>query len=330
MAMANTIKKKRHTLSFLIIGLLCVGLIGMFIFAHFQKGKNVENTTETDYHQVVYKGKNYKYNTSIVSILLMGIDTKDPTQVQGQADAIEMLLLDREKKTIKILTIPRDTMTEIRLFDVAGNDLGWHKHHLNLAYAYGQTPESGCMYMSQAISRLFKGIPMTRFAAVDLNMVTQVHEIVGDVKVVVPNDSLKDHNPQWKKGSTITITAHNVEEYLRTRDIDENFSNVPRMERQKAYLIEYFNVFKKKLENNFDNTVTKLYPILKEVSTNVTYSDMESFANMVLEYKFDATKDFYTLKGRDISGKLHDEFEIDQDSLEELLIELFYVEEELR
>lgn len=89
-------------------------------------------------------------------------------------------------------------------------------------------------------------------------------------------------------------------------------------------------MFLRKLEKNFDNTVTKLYPIVKKLSTNVTYSDIEDFANMVLEYEFDAQTDFYTLKGRNVSGKLHDEYELDQSSLEKLVMELFYVKEESR
>lgn len=332
MAMTSIIDKKKrrrnNIIGSIVIVVLAVAVIITVVFAFNMQNKKASNEDEVDYHTMVYNDKTYQYNASIVSILLMGIDTEDPTQVQGQADAIEMLLLDRENKKIQIVTIPRDTMTEIRLFDVSGNDLGWQKQHLNLAYAYGSTPETGCIYTSQAVSRMLSEIPMTRYAALNLNMIEKVQDIVGTLKVVIPNNSLESVNASWKKGKTIDVTSKNVENYLRTRDTNVDFSNEPRMERQKEYLIAFFNSLKQKLEKDFDNTVTKVYDVIKEMTTNITYSDMEDFANMVLEYEFDSEKDFYTLEGKNVSGSIHDEFELDQNSLKSLILKLFYTNEE--
>lgn len=324
MAMKNTTKSKAILVT--IIGLVIV-LIITIVFSQKMFIKDVDNTESQDYHTLVVDGKSYEYNTSIVSILLLGLDVENIDE-RGQADAIELLLLDREHKEIYLLSIPRDTMTDIRLFDVEGNDLGWQEQHLNLAYAYGSTPESGCMYTSQAVSRLLKNVPITRYAALNISMLERVHNVVGTLEVKVPNNSLVSYDSSWRKGQTVTLTSDNVETFLRARDTDQDFSNQDRMERQKSYLIAYFEAFKKELEKDFDNTVSKMYDIINKLTSNISFSDMEDFANMVLEYHFDADANCYTLEGKNIVGNYHDEYNVDQEALLALVKKLFYIEEE--
>lgn len=324
--MINTIiKRKKNIIAIIIIAILIIVLIMAVIFSMNYQVIEISHLESSDYHELTYEGSDYQYNTSIVSIVLLGIDSEDTNIEQGQADAIEILLLDRKNEKIQIISIPRDTMTEIKLYDVSGNNLGWQKQHLNLAYGYGNTPEAGCMYTMQAISRMMDNIPMTYYAALDLSNLLDIHDIVGNLKVTIPNDSLSDVNVLWQKGQSVDITKDNVELYLRTRDTEADFSNEPRMERQQEYLIAYFNCLKDKLLNDFDTTVSKMYSISKKITTNLTYNDMEDFANMVLKYKFNSEEDFYVLKGKNVSGTYHDEFEVDQDTLKSLIINLFYI-----
>lgn len=323
MAMTNTTKKKksRFVLSGILICLIC--LIGILFFAKKEEKPEIVDEIVNDYRTVDVDGVEYEFNTSIVSILGLGIDTTNPQQVQGQADVIQLLLLNRETKQIDIVVIPRDTMTEIRLFDVAGNELGWERQHLNLAYAYGSNPKSGCMYTMQAVSRMMSEIPIVYYMAMNLNELENIHRLVGTLEVVVPNDSLVEENPEWKKGSIVSITEDNVE-LLRKRDIDKDFSNVSRMERQNAYLEAYFNKIKSDLENDFDNTFSSMYNLFNDLITNLSHSDIEDFANMILEYEFDPDKNVHMLEGENVSGYIHDEYEIDQEKLKTLIIELFY------
>ena len=48
---------------------------------------------------------------------------------------------------------------------------------------------------------------------------------------------------------------------------------------------------------------------------------------MLLSYSYDSNSDFYTLQGENKTGELHDEFEVDQEALQQLVVELFYEEE---
>ena len=87
---------------------------------------------------VEYKGETYKYNDHLSNYLFMGIDTRDAVdtyQTQedaGQADAIFLVSLDRAEETMKVLFIPRDTMTKIETFNPAGKSLGHTTDHINI------------------------------------------------------------------------------------------------------------------------------------------------------------------------------------------------------
>ena len=329
--MRNTMnKKKKHSryLAYAGIVLLLIGIVAAILFLKDpDQATTVSDTTYTDYHTHTYEDVDYAYNSSITTILLLGIDSEDPDNEQGQADVISLLLLDRENEQIELLNIPRDTMTEILLSDIQGNSLGWQRQHLNLAYAYGRTPEDGCMNTAQAVSRLLYQVPIPKYAAIDLSRIDEMHAIVGDLEVVIPNDSLSYLGRGWREGQTITLTEENLETYLRSRDTEENFSNTDRMERQEAYLKAYIGRLKELLETDQEGTIRKVSTLLEDITTNISYSDVQVYSEMLLSYSYDPETDIHLLPGTDTVGELHDEYEPDKAQVEEMVIELFYRKE---
>ena len=328
----------------LFFGMICVmSLVGVFIGVNYLddvkhsnnsanleslEGDSVNEGTEfNDYHYLEYNGNRYKFNSSIVTILFMGVDSSDDDGI-GQADSIQLYLLNRSDETMQVVSLSRDIMTPIRLFDVAHNDLGWNTNHLALAYAYGSTPQNGAMLTCQAVSRLLNNIPINYFVAVDLTKLSLVHNVVGELEVVIPNESLSDLNPDWTSGTTISLTKDNVELFLRSRDSNINYSNNDRMQRQMAYLNAYFAKISEMLNKDFDNTVSKLYNLSKDLITNISLTDVESFAKMLISYSYDESKDFHQVEGENKLGEFHDEFYVNQEKLLELLINLFYKGEE--
>lgn len=324
--MRNMENSNKNKYIFGVIFILIVLLMITIGFAYLRTDDSLTTQEVNDYHSVVYNGKKYNYNTSIVSILLLGIDTADGDYHLGQADVIELILLDRKNKKIQLVSIPRDTMTEIKIYDVAGNSLGWQEQHINLAFSYGQDKKSGSMYTMQAISNMLSGVPIIHYATMNIDMLKDVHDIVGEIIVEVPNDSLIQLNPSWKKGERVRINSSNVETFIRTRDTDKDFSNMERIQRQEAYQKSYFSQLKLMLQNDFEKTVSDLYKVSSSMTTNISYSDMKNFSEMILNFKFDGSEDYYTIEGQNKSGALHDEYIIDEDKLMTLLLQLFYTE----
>lgn len=327
--MTNTTKKKTNPIYYLLIIILVLALGFILWFSQHQTHSEERENRENDYHTLVEDGTTYNYNSSMVSILLLGLDKTENSVGNGQADALQLLLLDRHNKKLSIIAIPRDVMTSIRMFDISGNDLGWHEEHLNLAYGYASNPRSGCLYTAQAVSKMLYNIPINYYTAFDFASLDKVMELVeNSLEVTMPNDSMEDIDASWYEGATITLTPENVELFLRSRDIEVNFSNTTRMERQEAFLVAYFTKIKDLLKKDFDTTAKKVYDVVNDITTNITFEDMQVFMKMVISYDFNADSDFYTLHGENKRGEYHDEFILDHKQTLNLIKDLFYIKEE--
>ena len=62
-------------------------------------------------------------------------------------------------------------------------------------------------------------------------------EAIDGVDVTVPNDSLEEQNPEWKKGSKSALDAENAEAFVRYRSTEKSQSALEHLERQIAFLI---------------------------------------------------------------------------------------------
>lgn len=319
-----------------ITGIAILVAAGLFAGFHFLDSKEEPEptevseqtpaTTSSDYHHITYDGKEYEFNSQIATILFMGVDSTDGDGI-GRADTIQLYLLNRIDEKMDVIGLSRDIQTYVRVFDLQHNDMGWSQTHLALAYSYGTTPLNGAMLTSQAVSRLLHNIPINYFVAVDLTKLSLVHSIVGELEVVVPTDSLADKNPEWTAGKTITLTQDNVELFLRSRQTDINFSNNDRMQRQMTYLNAFFEKIKEMLDKDFDKTVSKLYNVSKDLITNISLSDIESFAKMLITFSYDESTDYHLIEGENKLGNFNDEFYVDEELLSKMIVDLFYKED---
>jgi anionic cell wall polymer biosynthesis LytR-Cps2A-Psr (LCP) family protein len=322
-------KKRNQRIGIAIIVVLVAVLVVSLVYTMSNSKKSKDDSDTSNYHTVVYKGKTYTFNSSIVSLYLLGVDkTKtDPNRKneQGQSDAIDMLLMDRKNKTIKVITIPRDCMTSIEEFDGEGNSLGWDTNHLALAYAYGDDEQSGCMRSMRATSKMLSNVPINYYAEMDMDNIAKLQAIVGDLQVTVPNDSLKKKFG-WSKGQTVTINESNAESYVRYRDTKINFSPGTRQERQQSYYQAYYEKLTQLLKKDFNGTISKMYALLKNVTTNLSYDTLVDFGNMLLDYSFDNNQ-YYNIPGKYVSGDEYDEYHINKTKLKEMVLKLYYTQE---
>lgn len=324
MVMGNITKSTRWMIIGCII-LLMTAFIGLLPFFYDEKIPDVKDEQVSDYKEIEYNGKYYKYNSSIVSFLFIGTDKgSDESLKNGQADTLFLVLLDRESKKISCIPISRDTMTEIRVFDLEGNELGWHEQQLSLAYAYGKTSANGCMYTLQAVSRMLHNIPINYYVSVDVSDLTFIQSLIGSVEVEVVDDALKSIESTWSKGSKVIIDDTNVELFLRSRDTAEAFSNEERMERQIAYLEAFRNKFMS-LDTQAQEVLLKnLYEKVNSAETNISLQDLQTYGNMFANFTYHQSN-MYKLKGNYYSD-LHDEFILDKNQLSEMLVKVFYKE----
>lgn len=315
-----------------IVFLICMAmLLAVVVILVLFLGK-IEGGMSTDFQEgegniIVYDGKEYKYNEHLSNFIFLGIDTREKVQEYhtqegvGQADAIFLISLNRKEKTMQVLTIPRDTMTAIRIIGLDGEDAGLTKNHINLQYAFGDGKSKSCQLMKEAVSNLLYDLPIQGYCSMNMDGIPIATKTVGGVQVVVPNDTLETVNPEFKEGAKVTITEENAEQFVRHRDINLSQSALSRTERQMTFLEAFAAKAKKIAMTDKDFAVTLLESVEDYVVTNIG-TDMYV---KLMEANYDKD-DVYTVPGEGIEGESFDEYHVDEDRLYELVLQMFYKE----
>lgn len=88
--------------------------------------QSTEKTEKWQEGTITYKGKDYHYNSNLRVFLMMGIDNDDPVATApdyvsgGQSDAMFLLIVDSLNQKLQVISINRNTMTDIKLCDEEG------------------------------------------------------------------------------------------------------------------------------------------------------------------------------------------------------------------
>ena len=292
-----------------------------------QNSNGQNQTSQTSGSDTVeYQGATYKYNDHLSNYLFLGIDTRETvdtyqSQVDaGQADAIFLVSMDRATEKIKVLFIPRDSMTRIEVFNPYGQSLGETTDHLNIQYAFGDGKEKSCELMKTAVSDMLDGLPIQGYCSMNMDGISVITDFVGGIQLTIPDDSLADVNSEYKKGAVVDITGETAEQFVRYRDIDKTQSALVRQERQKTFLQALVQKAQEKAGEDA-GFVTGLYDSVK--SYTVTNMGNDIFAKLLAASQNGIT-DTETVPGEGTHGENFDEYHIDEDALSDLIISMFY------
>ena len=279
---------------------------------------------------IVYDGKTYVYNDHLTNYLLLGVDTdgsiqepKEPGSA-GQSDSIFLISYDRVKETTVGLAIPRDTITQIEKFTPGGESLGFYSDHLNLQYAYGDGKRKSCELTSAAVSRLLSGLPVGGYAAINLDSIPRLTQLLGGVEVTVPDDSLSGKNPDFVKGNKVVLDETNTETFVRSRDRQIEQSAITRMNRQKVFLEAFASKLAQEQKKDA-STVTTLFETMKtEMVTNMSN---DQFVDIAVAERSGGIQ---TIPGETGHEEVYDVYRVDDAALYKMVLELFYTQTEDR
>ena len=113
-----------------------------------------------------YKDTVYAYNEDIMTFLFMGIDkNSDAIEVAegtdgGQADALFLAVMNPHDKTIKVIGINRNTMTDIDIYNEQGAYVTTTKAQIAVQHGFGNGVEKSCEYQQKAVANLFYNLPI--------------------------------------------------------------------------------------------------------------------------------------------------------------------------
>ena len=276
---------------------------------------------------ISYNGKNYRYNTSIKNYLFLGVDQDGPVVKAkdgisgGQSDAMFLLVADDRNKTLSVIAINRNTMTNVKVYDEDGEYVNTARLQICLQHGYGDGMRVSCLRSVDAVSELFYNLPISGYLSMNMDALPIINDEIGGVTVEVLDDlSNTAKNVSLKKGETVTLTGDEAYVYLRSRDTSVFDSAGERLNRQMQYMTALFAKMK---------TVTESNPsIFKTINSSIkdyTVSSMDfvKLAEMSADYTFDESH-MYTIPGETVQGEVFEEYNVDDPALYEMILEIFY------
>ncbi|TYR78842.1 LytR family transcriptional regulator [Priestia megaterium] len=249
-------KKTGFKIALTIILLLIIG-VGAYAFSVYSSVANTFNRT----HEPLDRTKSEKRAENVsfsdkdpLSILLLGVDQRGADR--GRSDSLILLTVNPEKQSVKMVSIPRDTRTEI-----IGKGT---KDKINHAYAFGGVD------MSIKTVENFLDVPIDYYVQVNMEGFKDIVDAVGGVTV---NNSLdftyEGHH--FEKG-TLQLNGENALKYSRMRYEDPR-GDFGRQERQRQIIQAVIN--EGASMKSLTNYGSILDAIGDNVKTNLTFDEMK-------------------------------------------------------
>lgn len=284
---------------------------------------------------VKYQNQIYSYNKDTLCFLFMGIDKDNEVAeaVQGadggQADALFLLVMDQKEKTLRVVSINRNTMAEIKLYDKAGAYLTTTKAQIAVQHGFGNGLEESCEYQVEAIRRLFYNIPIQGYCAINMDAVTALTDLAGGIELTAIEDvkSAKQDETLGERivnrGETVLLDGRKAYSYVRYRKTEAAGSADLRLERQKQFLAAYIQKIRQEIKKDLTLPIKLYQAAAAQMVTDVTIDEAAYLASEAVNYRIDNSS-FYTLQGETKQGEIFEEYYIDETALYELILELFY------
>lgn len=278
---------------------------------------------------VKYQGKIYAYNEDIMTFLFMGIDKDSEVEAVeegtdgGQADALFLAVMNPREKTIKIIGINRNTIADVDIYNKEGAYVTTKKAQIAVQHGFGNGVEESCEYQRKAVSRLFYGLPIHGYAAIQMSAIPTINDAVGGVDVTVLEDlSIKDG--MLIKGANVHLMGKTAFWYVKYRDTNTFGSADMRLERQKQYLTGFMDAAKQAAKENIAVAAELYQAIMPMMVTDISLEEAAYLAPVLLDYRSGGKEGFYMLEGETVMGEVFEEFHVDEDALYEMILDIFY------
>ncbi|WP_342512154.1 LCP family protein [Sporosarcina sp. FSL K6-1522] len=248
-------KKKKWPWIVGIISVLGLAIGGLALTVYFDLTSTLKGMHQSIERDVSEK-REEKIDVSKLepfSVLVLGVDEREGDK--GRSDTMIVMAVNPKLNTTKMISIPRDTYTEI-----VGHGTD---DKLNHAYAFG-----GIEMSMDSVEHLLD-IPIDYVVEVNMEGFIKIVDEVGGIKVHNDLDFTQD-SFHFKKG-TITLTGKEALSYVRMRKEDPN-GDWGRQDRQRQVIQGVLD--KGKSVNSLLNYRGVFNAIGDNIKTNMTFDEM--------------------------------------------------------
>ena len=313
----------------LTVSVLGIGLTaGVFTMAeNHTLTQNTASASEAS-DEITYKGITYVPKGNLETYLFAGIDSPDKvTDIEeydgtGQCDVLIVLVRDRSTDTCKLLTIDRNTMTPIRSLEDDGTYIDTDVAQISLAHAMSLDHDTRAENTVDAVSTLLGGHKIDGFAMVNMGAIQLVNDMVGGVTVTVEDDF--PDSDTLIKGQTVTLKGADAERFIRERKTVGDGLNDNRMKRQAQYEEAFKPVFQAKCSEDKTFPLDLYHAMEDYMTTNISAKKFSRLALLLSDEKEEEKLTIQGTDGFDEDG--WQTFTPDEDSLQEVILSLFYKE----
>lgn len=204
---------------------------------------------------------------NVLNVLVLGLDTQKPGG-NGRSDLNMIISIDHKNKTIKLVSLLRDTLVPIE-----GHD--WNR--LNSAYAYG-----GPGLAINTINEVY-GMDIQRYVKLDFFAIRDIIDAVGGVEVKLTDAEityLRSYGHNVSKGAGVKHLDGEVAlAYARIRKIDTDFQ---RTQRQRNVMTAALGKVRGMGVIAAIDLMTKLLP---QVKTNINTNESIQLAREIIAMK---------------------------------------------
>ena len=329
---------KSYLMKRLCFALACLLLIGIICYSGFRilkatvfLDKPEETVEPTRVSKTIERdGVKYFPKQDIETFLIIGVDKEGEMQktnyaeTNAMADALMVIIFDKTKEKVDVVSLNRDTMAEIPVLGVDGKDAGTINAQLAVSYAYGDGMEKSAENTKKAVSKLLYGINIDHYVALNMDAIKILNDAVGGVTVEVVDDFyLVDPDITY---GYYTLYGDEALTFVRARkDVGEHL-NINRMDRQVEYMMNFYEQLKVALHDNAKfalETYEDLEPYM------VTDCSSTVLASMLERYEHYDLGDFIVPEGENKEGEEYMEFYLDEESFEKMVLKRFYAKKNL-
>ena len=259
-------------------------------------------------------GRTWRRKTNLESYLFLGIDTlgkAEGTQsyvAGGQADA-----------QILLVVINRDSMVQVPVLSMMGTVPYTIRQQIALAHAYGNGREQSCENNVKAVSMLLGDQPIDGYLSLTMGGVGVLVDLVGGVTLTLASD-LSAIDPALTQGATVTLNGEQALAYVHTRQNVDDQTNLARMDRQRQFL----RAFEEQARQMDPSFALDAYQAAEDyIITNLSSGRAVNLAGQLQQY---TQLPVLTIAGENTVEDGYWAYELDQDSLQQTILQLFYQE----
>ena len=249
---------------------------------------------------------------NMLNILFLGIDRteeREVTRISSAADTIMLARVDMDNKTMKVLSIPRDTYAYIPIADKMDK--------INSSYAYGALQGKAIKGIKDAIRGLLReSCKIDYYFTLDMEPVPDIIDDLGGVEINVEID-MQSHGVNLLKGLQV-LDGKSAYDYIRWRYADDG--DIGRIRRQQGFV---WTMFKKLQASDMEKELLRIILSYGDyINTDLGLEQIDNIIKLCAGIREEDIQ-FYVLPGE---GKTMEEVSywmVNEEKMKKVLVDFF-------